>query len=42
MSCYLLGAVTLSGIPRVLLACARMRVSMRVLARACWAARECA
>jgi hypothetical protein len=42
MSCYLLGAVTLFVTPRVLLACVRMRISIRVLARAGRAARECA
>jgi hypothetical protein len=42
MFVYLLGAVTLFGIPRVLLACACFHQSMRVLARACRAVHECA
>jgi hypothetical protein len=42
MSSLLLGAVWLFGVPHVLLACVRLRISVRVLARAGRAARECA
>jgi hypothetical protein len=38
---YLLGAATLFGTPHVLMACARMRISIRVLARGGRVAREC-